>query len=56
MKDKGETSADASSQLARFKEAARAIGCDESEAAFDENLRKIASQQPKPKPNTKQDT
>lgn len=29
-------------QLDRFKETARALGCDESEAAFDEKLRLIA--------------
>lgn len=37
-------------QIERFKEAARAIGCDEDEAAFDEKLRTIARQRPKPEP------
>ena len=30
------------SQIERFKEAARALGCDEDEAAFDEKLKAIA--------------
>jgi hypothetical protein len=34
-------------QLDRFKEAARALGCDEDEAAFDEKLKAIARQKPK---------
>lgn len=29
-------------QLERFKQAARALGCDEGEAAFDEKLKAIA--------------
>lgn len=33
-------------QLERFKETARALGCDEDEAAFDEKLKAIA--RPKP--------
>ena len=39
--------ADSAAQLERFKEAARALGCDEDEAAFDEKLKAIARQQPK---------
>ena len=35
------------SQHERFKEAARALGCDEDEAAFDEKLKVIARQKPK---------
>lgn len=31
----------ASEQFERFKEAARALGCDEDEAAFDEKLKAI---------------
>ncbi len=34
-------------QLERFKEAARQLGCDEDEAAFDEKLKVIARQKPK---------
>jgi hypothetical protein len=29
-------------QMSRFKEAARELGCDESEAAFNEKLAKVA--------------
>lgn len=36
-------------QHARFLETARALGCDEDEAAFDEKLRGIASQTSSPK-------
>lgn len=36
-------------QLKRFKETARALGCDEDEAVFDEKLKAIARQQPRPK-------
>ena len=41
-------------QVARFQEAARALGCDEDEAAFDEKLRGIAGKKPKvdPTPTT----
>lgn len=40
------------SQIDRFKETARALGCDEDPAAFDENLKAIARHKPiaKPKP------
>ena len=41
---------DSAAQLERFKEAARALGCDEDEAAFDEKLKAIARQQPKGAP------
>jgi len=37
---------EAVTQIERFKEAARQLGCDEDEAAFDEGLRRFA----KPKP------
>ena len=40
-------------QLDRFREAARALGCDEDEAAFDEKLKGIAA--PKPKAPEKRD-
>jgi hypothetical protein len=36
-------------QNERFIEAARELGCDEDEAAFDEKLRRIATAKPKPK-------
>jgi hypothetical protein len=36
------SSKDAPSQSQKFKDAARATGCDEDEAAFEERLRKIA--------------
>jgi len=35
-------------QIERFKETARQLGCDEDEAAFDEKLRQIARAKPKP--------
>ena len=34
-------------QLDRFKEAARKLGCDEDEKAFDEKLKGIAKRKPK---------
>lgn len=34
------------SQVERFREAARELGCDEGEDAFDKALRKIASGRP----------
>ena len=40
-------------QHARFLETARALGCDEDEAAFDEKLRGIARQEPKAEPPAK---
>ena len=36
-----------SDQHARFVETARALGCNEDEAAFDEKLKVIARQKPK---------
>jgi hypothetical protein len=33
-------------QVEAFKKAARELGCDEDEAAFDKALRKIASEKP----------
>jgi hypothetical protein len=38
------------SQSRRFIETARALGCDEDEAAFREKLRVIARQKPKDEP------
>jgi hypothetical protein len=35
-------------QSERFKEAARQLGCDESEKRFDEALREAANHRPKP--------
>jgi hypothetical protein len=41
-------------QIDRFKEAARQLEADESEAAFDENLKAIAKQKPgTPNPSKK---
>jgi len=37
-------------QHARFVETGKAIGCDESEEAFDEKLKVIARHKPKDKP------
>ena len=37
----------ADAQSEKFKDAARELGCDESEAAFDDKLRVIAKQKPK---------
>ena len=39
------------SQHASFKETARALGCDESEAVFDKALGKIGKATPEPKPS-----
>jgi hypothetical protein len=36
-------------QKERFIETARALGCDEDEAAFDEKLKRIATAKPKSK-------
>jgi hypothetical protein len=41
--------ADKKTQHERFIETARALGCDEDEAAFDEKLRRIATAKPKPR-------
>jgi hypothetical protein len=40
-----------SSQSDKFKQAARELGCDEDESAWDERLKKVA----KPKPVEKRD-
>ena len=50
MDRKSEPTAKASSQHDRFIETARALGCDEDEAAFDEKLKVIARHKPKDKP------
>jgi hypothetical protein len=42
------------SQSQKFKEAARATGCDEHEAAFEERLRKIAKATPPKSEDSKQ--
>ena len=39
---------EANSQVERFREAARNLGADESEEAFDRALRKVASAPPAP--------
>jgi hypothetical protein len=39
-------------QHAKFVETARALGCDEDEAAFDENLKKLVPPRPKPATQT----
>lgn len=39
-------------QIERFKQAARELGCDEDEAAFDEKLRVLAKQKQKAAPAT----
>lgn len=36
------------SQLDKFKQAARELGCDEDEARWDETLRKVAKAKPEP--------
>lgn len=40
--------ADEPSQSDKFKDAARALECDEDEARWDERLKKIAKQKPAP--------
>jgi hypothetical protein len=40
----------AKSQTAKFREATRALGCDEDEAAFEETLGKIAKAKPQQEP------
>jgi hypothetical protein len=42
-------SPDDSEQFKRFIETARALDCDEDEAAFDEKLKRIATAKPMPK-------
>jgi hypothetical protein len=41
---------DAKSQIDRFRETARELGCDEDEAAFRDKLRVIARREPKAGP------
>ncbi|MEA3000663.1 MAG: hypothetical protein QOK17_2496 [Sphingomonadales bacterium] len=41
---------DATEQVERFKQAARDLGCDEDEAAWDERLKKVARHKPVEKP------
>lgn len=41
--------ADKEAQRRRFIETARALECDEDEAAFDEKLKRIAQAKPSPK-------
>ncbi len=47
MDTKDETNNKASGQIDRFKEAARQLEADESEAAFDEKLKSVAGHKPK---------
>jgi hypothetical protein len=35
-------------QIQKFREAARELGCDQSEERFDDALRKVAKAKPKP--------
>lgn len=44
---------DASAQFESFKEAARALECDESEERFDEALKKVARHKPTNEPKAK---
>lgn len=41
-----------SEQSQKFIAKARELGCDESEAAFDEKLKRLAKAKPKPKEKT----
>lgn len=50
MDRKSKLDDDTSSQHTRFLETARALGCDEDEAAFDEKLKVIARQKTGAKP------
>lgn len=43
------------SQSQKFKDAARELGCDESEEAFDRALKRIATSPPQPKGGKKAD-
>ncbi|MFD1623917.1 hypothetical protein [Azospirillum griseum] len=40
-------------QHQKFMDAARELGCDEDEAAFEDKLRRIAKVKPKPEADTK---
>ena len=42
-----------SDQLDRFREAARALECDDDDARFDERLKKVAKAKPPAEPNKK---
>ena len=42
---------DRRSQLDKFKEAARALECDDDEARFDERVKKLVRQKPVEKPS-----
>lgn len=42
-------------QIDRFKETARALGCDEDEAAFDEKMKGITQQKSKDVPRPLED-
>ena len=53
MADK--TEAEAQAQHAHFLETARALVCDEDEAAFDEKLKVVARHKPKGEPELPQD-
>lgn len=46
-------SSEKKSQLERFKEAARDLGCDEDESRWEENLRKVAKHKPAPEADEK---
>lgn len=47
-KDKRQSLASTSNQIERFKDAARQLEADECEAAFDEKLKNLSEQKPKP--------
>ena len=49
MKTSGKKLSEAT-QIDRFRETARQLGCDEDEAAFDEKLKVIAKAKPKAPP------
>ena len=40
-------------QIEKFKDAAKELGCDESEKSFDEKLKKVASTRSKSRPKPK---
>lgn len=42
-------------QPTKFREAARELGCDEDEAAFDEKLKRLGKHPPPEKPQPKTD-
>jgi hypothetical protein len=49
---KAKATAPDKTQVAAFRRAARELGCDESEERFQEALRTVAKQKPKPKLRT----